>query len=78
MKFPIDKCIDCGLDLTTAAPAKVTYLSDKVATGTCPNCLRTYFMAEVTPVEAEPEPKARAGRRRVTEPVVEPEPELEP
>ncbi len=63
MKFPVDKCWDCGLDLTTAEPAEVSY-SGEMAVGTCPGCLRTYFMSEVTP----PEPEASE-----TEPVVEPE-----
>jgi len=67
MKFPVDKCLDCGLDLTTAEPAEVRNFDNRMATGTCPGCGRTYFMTEVVP-SAPPLP--------VSEPVVEPEAEV--
>lgn len=79
MKFLVDKCLDCGLDLTTAKPAEVTYFAETVS-GTCPGCGRSYIMVDVTPEEAtppppepvtEPEPRPRS-RRKATEPVVEP------
>jgi len=81
MKFPVDKCEKCGLDLTTAEPAGVTY-SGETAVGACPECGDFYFMLEVTPpppppepvVEPEP-PTPRGGRRRASEPTLEPEPE---
>lgn len=70
MKFPVDKCWDCGLDLTTAEPAEVTYPGNEQALAKCPKCGKLYFMLEVTP-PPEPEPEAE-------EPVAEPEPEPEP
>jgi len=85
MKFPVDKCVDCGLDLTTAEPTEVSQLDNKSHSGTCPKCGRLYFMLEVTPpslpepvVETEvvvtPElPVVRGGHRRVFKP--EPVPE---
>ena len=85
MKFLVDKCLDCGLDLTTTEPAEVTYFAETVS-GTCPGCGRSYIMVDVTPEEAtpppppepeaEPEPTPRGGRRRAPEP--EPEPVVEP
>jgi len=81
MKFPVDKCWDCGLDLTTAEPAEVTYPGNDMVLGSCPGCGKLYFMSEVTPqpspepvVEPEP-PVARGGHRRVSEPEPEPAPE---
>ena len=75
MKFPVDKCWDCGLDLRTAEPAEVTYPGNGQALGKCPKCGKLYFMLEVTPPEpvVEPEPPVvRGGRRRASEP--EPKP----
>jgi len=84
MKFPVDKCEKCGLDLTTAEPASVTY-SGETAIGACPGCGEFYFMLEVTPPEPEapepePAPAPRGGRRRAhePEPVAEAEPETPP
>jgi len=78
MKFTVDKCWDCGLDLTTAEPAEVTYPGNEMVIGTCPNCGKLYFMTEITPPPPEPEsisepapepkPVARGGHRRASEP----------
>lgn len=73
MKFPVDKCMDCGLDLTTAEPAEVRNFDNRMATGTCPGCGRAYFMAEVTPPEPASEPVAEI--ESAPEPETEPEPE---
>jgi len=75
MKFSVDKCYDCGLDLTAAEPAEVTYPGNDQALGACPGCGKLHWMIEVTP-SPEP-PKPRGGRRKASEPTLEPEPELE-
>lgn len=77
MKFPVNKCMSCGLDLTTVEPAEVKYVGnpgEEAEVGTCPQCSAPYFMVEDTapPLDApealepepEPEPRARARRRR--------------
>ncbi len=75
MRFPVDKCPECDLDLTTAEPAKVTNHAG-MAIGTCPSCGRDYIMVEVTPLPS-PEPesiaaseveKPRSRNRKVSEP----------
>lgn len=84
MKFLVDECLDCGLDLTAVEPAEVTCFADTVS-GTCPGCSRSYLMVEVTPEElralqpeptaVEPEPTPARGRRgRREEPPPEPTP----
>ncbi|MBA7499302.1 hypothetical protein ES704_02042 [subsurface metagenome] len=86
MKFPVDKCWVCGLDLTTVKPAEVKCVGE-AEVGTCPQCSAPYFMVEDSAlpldapssepvVELEPS-KPRGGRRRApeSEPVVEPESE---
>ncbi|MBA7702342.1 hypothetical protein ES703_111106 [subsurface metagenome] len=70
MKFLVDECLDCGLDLTAVEPAEVTRFGDTVS-GTCPQCGRSYIMVDVTPGDVTPPPPE-------PEPVVEPEPELKP
>ena len=76
MKFPVDKCWDCELDLTTAEPADVTYPGNEQALGTCPKCGKLYFMLEVTPPEpVADKPKKGKGK---SEPEPEVEPEVEP
>ena len=75
MKFPVNKCMSCGLDLTTAEPAEVKYVGnpgEKAEVGTCPQCLTPYFMVEDTALPLDP-PEALEP-----EPVVEPEPSPEP
>lgn len=79
MKFPVNKCMSCGLDLTTVEPAEVKYVGnpgEEAEVGTCPQCSSPYFMVEDTapPLDApealepeptpEPEPRASARRRR--------------
>lgn len=89
MKFPVNKCMSCGLDLTTAEPAEVKYVGEGEV-GTCPQCLTPYFMVEdnALPLDPPPEPapeaepappRARARRAApATEPTEPPEPPAEP
>ncbi len=46
MKFPVNKCIGCGLDLTTAKPAKVKGPGETSSAGLCPQCSAPYFLIE--------------------------------
>ncbi|GAI08007.1 unnamed protein product [marine sediment metagenome] len=84
MKFPVNKCMSCGLDLTTVEPAEVKYVGnpgEEAEVGTCPQCSAPYFMVEDTapPLDApealEPEPVAEVAPEPEPEPAVEPEPE---
>lgn len=68
----VDEVCKCGLDLTPLRPERTR---DEGA-GVCPACGRTLLVVEV-----EPEPtRARGGRRRASEPELEPgsEPGAEP
>lgn len=78
MKFKENVCGNCGLDLTTIEPGRVTEIDETVTTGECPRCHTNRIM--VTP-EPEPEPKppvVRGGHRRASEPEPPPEAPTEP
>lgn len=88
MKFPVNNCMACGLDLTTGKPVEVKSVSgEETGVTTCPQCSAPYWMVEDTaiPLDAPaPEPElsmVRSSRRRASGPVAEPpepEPEAEP
>lgn len=86
MKFPVKTCMGCGLDLTTAEPAKVKGPGEAPSVGTCPKCSAPYFLIEdsasvpdiPTAGPEQPEPESAPEPEPVVEPAPEPEPEPEP
>jgi len=74
MRFKDEVCEKCGLDLTTAKPARVREMplrGEMVFLGKCPQCLTNCVMVpselEVAPA-AEPEPEAEIEPGETEEP----------